>query len=470
MQAVLRGERGYGMDKQRVHFQTSDEKLQKIFDGAETQARKNIRNFDGRRVMIEGGGYQKIWLETQPMGGEMYAKRDMEIGMNNQLLFMEFQREDGRIPGSIALIDGKIVPQFDKFQGFCFPAPALNMYYLGGKDREYLNLLGRTLERFDAYLWRVRDSNGDGCLESWCQYDTGEDNALRYGDAPGPWEKEYPPPSCKVVPMASMDIMSYSYASRETLAKICYICGDDRSELAWTQKAQQIREKIGSYLWNERAGACFDRDKHGQSMKVMIHNNLRCMYWHSFTNRQAQIFVERHLVNPEEFWTKLPLPSVAVNDPLFRNIRQNNWSGQVEALTYQRAIRALENYGYHGLLRILGQKFLDAVSEQCIFVQQFDPFTGTPSVTGREGYGPAILAVLEYISRIYGVHIEGETIFWGCPNDGTEAVYEQEWNGNAYRLAHSRKESRGYINGKQIFTVKDQNHIRVTTDLYGQVL
>jgi hypothetical protein len=32
-----------------------------------------------------------IWLETQPMGGEMYAKRNMEAGLNNQLLFMENQ-------------------------------------------------------------------------------------------------------------------------------------------------------------------------------------------------------------------------------------------------------------------------------------------------------------------------------------------------------------------------------------------
>mgnify|MGYP003410230635 CR=1 FL=1 len=62
----------------------------------------------------------------------MYAKRNMEAALNNQLLFMETAREDGRIPGSIAMIDGVLTPQFNKFQGFCFPAPALNMYYLMG--------------------------------------------------------------------------------------------------------------------------------------------------------------------------------------------------------------------------------------------------------------------------------------------------------------------------------------------------
>ena len=103
-----------------VSFQTSCGLLQKLVDTAERKSRENLKQFGGRLVLIEGGGYEKIWLETQPMGGEMYAKRNLEAGINNQLLFMENQRADGRIPGSVACEDGKIIPQFNKFQGFCF--------------------------------------------------------------------------------------------------------------------------------------------------------------------------------------------------------------------------------------------------------------------------------------------------------------------------------------------------------------
>ena len=70
-------------------------------------------------------------------------------------------------------------------------------------------------------------------------------------------------------------------------------------------------------------------------------------------------------MNPQEFWTKMPLPSVAANDPLFRNVTTNNWSGQAEALTYQRAIRALENYGMYELIPQLGQKLMQAIGPQC---------------------------------------------------------------------------------------------------------
>ena len=110
-----------------VHFQTSDALLAKLVSEAERKSLSNIKDFDGRKVLIEGGGYEKIWLETQPMGGEMYAKRNMEVGINNQLLFMEHAREDGRIPGSIAMIDGKRVAQFirkNSFLSIHFVTPA----------------------------------------------------------------------------------------------------------------------------------------------------------------------------------------------------------------------------------------------------------------------------------------------------------------------------------------------------------
>jgi len=455
----------------RVRFQTSDTLLQKLVDTAEEKCLENRKDFSGRTVLIEGGGYEKIWLETQPMGGEMYAKRDMETALNNQLLFMEYAREDGRLPGSIALLDGVITPQFNKFQGFCFPAPALNLYYLMGEDAAYLDLLYRTLERFDAYLWQVRDSDGDGCLETWCKYDTGEDHAMRYGDAPDAWSEEVPPKGCAVVPMASIDIMSFSYSARETLAELCCILKKPDWESAWRRKADEVKEKIRTYLWSEEKGICLDRDKNHRVMPVLTHNTLRAMYWHSLSQPMADRFVKEHLLNPQEFWTKMPLPSVAVSDPMFRNITTNNWSGQAEALTYQRAIRALELYGYDWIQPLLGKKLFEAIGEDCIFVQQYDPFTMAPSKVCLEGeqdaYGPALLSVLEYTARMYGVHIERNEVFWGGVS-GTECIYEQEWGDRCYRIENTGNGVTGYVNGVQKFTAPADT--KVITDWNGTVL
>lgn len=454
-----------------VTFQTSDTLLQKLVNTAVMKSQKNLKDFAGQTVLIEGGGYEKIWLETQPMGGEMYAKRNINAGLNNNLLFMECQREDGKIPGSIAMIEGVLTPQFNKFQGFCFPAPALNMFYLAGKDMQYLELLYSTLERFDAYLWKVRDSDNDGCLETWCKYDTGEDHAMRYGDAPDAWEEEVPPKGCQAVPIASIDIMSFSYSARETLAEISRIRKDDGMFEFWIKKAKEVQKKIRDYLWSKERGACLDRDKNHKVMPVMMHNSLRAMYWNSLMPDMAERFVNDHLLNPDEFWTNMPLPSVAINDPLFRNVTTNNWSGQVEALTYQRAIRAMDNYGYEWILPRLGRKLFEAIGEQCVFVQQYDPFTMKPSLVSLEGeqdaYGPAMLSVLEYTARMYGVHIERECLYWGTVG-GQESTYEQIWGERTFRIENTADGAVAYVDGHRKW--KAGANLKVITNLEGDIL
>lgn len=461
-----------GLPETKVVFETQDPLVGRLMAQAEEKCRTNLKDFGGRRVLVEGGGYEKIWLETQPMGGAMYAVRDLEAGLNNCLLFMEHQRDDGRIPGSIAVIDGVVTPQFNKFQGFCFPDPALDLYYLMGKDPDYLELLRSTLRRFDEYLWRVRDSDGDGCLESWCKYDTGEDHAMRYADAPDGWEEETPPQGRQAVPIASMDVMSFSCSARQTLAEIARLCHQPEEAARWEQKAQEVRDKIRTYLWDDVRGACFDRDRSHQMMPVLTHNTLRCMYWKSISPAMADRFVQEHLCNPQEFWTTMPLPSVAVNDPLFRNVTTNNWSGQAEALTYQRAIRALENYGRYELIPLLGRKLMEAVGPECRFVQQYDPFTAAPSLICEPGqppqdcYGPAMLSVMEYVARMYGISICREELVWGsCP--GVACRFAQHWNGHLWQLENDGTRVEATVDGKPVFTAG--TGLRITTDLQGRV-
>lgn len=467
----------------RVKFKTNNESLQRLYDTAEAKCLGNLRLFGDRQVLVEGGGYEKIWLETQPMGGEMYAKRNMTAALNNQLFFMETQREDGRMAGSIQCMpDGSIEPQFNKFQGFCFPWHALNMYYWLGEDREYLDRLARSLEQFDGYLWRTRDSNGDGCLESFCVYDTGEDNALRYGDAPVYCTADYPPEGSSVVPMASMDIMSFSYAARDTLAQISRIRSDGREE-EWRKGADDVAKAIKELLWDEEKGACFDKDKFGNIMPVLTHNNLRCMYWGSFDKEMAERFVSEHLLNEAEFWTNLPLPSVAVNDPLFRNAPENNWSGQPEGLTYQRALLALERYGFEPVVTRLGKKLFDAViNGGYVFTQQFDPFTAEPSRVGmishevlppdsdeefQDSYGPTLLAVLEYIAHIWGVHMNMGQL-WFSLGSGHSYEYEQQWGEHIYRIESDGETARVFFDGVEKF--RHACGVRLITDLEGELI
>lgn len=232
----------------------------------------------------------------------------------------------------------------------------------------------------------------------------------------------------------------------------------------WSQPVYLNSIGFDPSLLHDTDGKCY--------LVNMIHNTLRCMYWHSLPDALAERFVKEHLLNPQEFWTKMPLPSVAANDPLFRNVTTNNWSGQAEALTYQRAIRALENYGMYELIPQLGQKLMQAIGPQCRFVQQYDPFTGEPSVICEPGqppqdaYGPAMLSVLEYTARMYGVSLVRDTVVWGtCP---LECRYTQALNGRSWEIVNSGHEAEAFVDGRKVFTAGPG--LRITTDLDGNIL
>lgn len=455
-----------------VQFHTDSATLQRLYDEAVCTCRKNLKILGDDAVLVEGGAYQRIWVETQPMGGEMYAKHNMAVALNNQLLFMCHQREDGRLPGTIGTnAEGLADPRFSTLQGFCFPWPALNMYYWLGEDREFLDRLADMLERYDAYLWRTRDSDGDGILESFCQTDTGEDHAARFGDAPFLYPHDTPPEGYVIVPMASMDLMSYSYTARDILCEISKIRGDGNEE-KWRCAADEVAAVIREKLWDESRGACFDRDKNGNTVDVLCHNNLRCMYFGSFSQEMADRFVNEHLLNPEEFWTALPLPSVAANDLMFRNINGNNWSGQCQGLTYQRAILALERYGYEKIVTSLGKKLFDAVANCGYkFPQQFNPFTGEIGFDAdkpfEDGYGPTALSVLEYIAHIWGVTMVRGKI-WFSLGTGEPYTYEQGWNGHRYRIESDGKTAAVLVDGCEKFRTACGK--RVITDREGNVL
>jgi hypothetical protein len=461
-----------------VSFQTSDAQLQQLFNAAEATEKANIYQFTPTmKILVEGGGYGNAWIETQPMGGEMYAKRNLEVALNNQMIFILNQRADGRLPGM--MVRGNQTtparPDYEMLQGYCFPDPAWKMYFWCGKDRGYLLKLYAALEAHDNYLWRTRNPKGDGLLETWCIWDTGEDYSTRYTTrgAHKSWPSDSPPTG-KYMPFASMDVMSYSYAGRATMAKIAHELADGREDY-WRQQAEDVRQKLIKGLWDSARHACFDHDCNGNPLPELIHNNLRAMYHGIFTQEMADEFIRYHLLNPDEFWTPMPLPSIAVHEALFRNIAGNNWSGQPEGLTYQRAIRALENYGHFAEVTLLGRKLIAAVGPEGNFSVQFDPFTdpftGKPGNPNQRSYGPTILATLEYCSLMNGINLDVEhgQVWWsGLADGGENYTYTQRWNDRTWTLTCDYGEFTAQLNGSEVFSCTAG--VRVVTDLDGKVI
>lgn len=482
----------YRFSPSGVKMQTDDAALQHLFDRCETLAKGNIRRFGARRVLQEGAKYHGVWLETQPMGGEMYAVRDVEIALNNVLIFMECQRRDGRMPGMITYRmpwDGLSV-HMDWMQGDFFTIPAYKLSFRVGQDKAYLQRLYTALRDFDEYLWSCRDSDGDGCLESWCTWDTGDDNSTRYlvnrvhPSENGAWNGETAPVSDGGLPFESAEYMAYSYAQRETLSKICALL-ENGEEAMWREKAQQVRETFIQKLWDTQRHFAFDRNGRNEKIDSVSQLNIKCMYQGIFTQEMADDFVREHVMNRAAFFTPLPMPSIAADDPLFyvnhacnnlgallnvveeiihADAQDNSWSGPVQGLTLQRTLRALTRYGHLAETALIGRKWTENLMRTDAFVQQYNPFTGEPA-KAEDGYGPTVLATLGYIAWLYGISVDEDVLSWGACSGVETLTYVQQLDGHEYVLRRRAGFVWAEVDGAEAFSFTPG--VLVRSDLRG---
>ena len=480
----------YPITKTGVTVTTEDASLSALLTKALALCEENKSVFGGIPVLREGGKYNGVWLETQPMGGEMFAAHDAVTALGNHLIFMKYQRRDGKLPGMISCSYPwrGVTPHHDWMQGDFFSRSALRMSYLIGHDRGYLTLLSETLREFDSYLWANRDTDGDGCLESFCVWDTGDDNNTRLlshgisAHEHGCVQSEEAPTDAGDLPFESAEYMAYSYAQRSVLAEISDLLGTEEGDL-WRERAEAVRRRFIEYLWDADRAAAYDRDKHNERMYVLSLANIKCMYQGIFTDEMADAFIERHLMNSEEFFTPLPLPNIAANDSCFflddarnnftpemrerirplcaKDMADNSWGGPVQGLCHQRVIDALLNYRHHAELTVIARRWLSNAVRVGAFPQQYDPFTGD-CCPGMDGYGPAILATLEYTVHLLGIDYASGHFTLSNGSEEADSSYTQHIFGSDYTLIRHGGTATLKKDGEEILSFR--GGVRIITD------
>ena len=95
------------------------------------------------------------------------------------------------------------------------------------------------------------------------------------------------------------------------------------------------------------------------------------------TKNEAKELVEKHLLNPKEFWTKYKIPTVSIDDPSFDP--EGFWRGPVWIATNWFIYKGLKNYGFNDIAEQIKESSI-ALIEKSGFREYFNPNTG-------EGFG-----------------------------------------------------------------------------------
>ncbi len=393
---------------------TDNEKIQQKYDAALKGLKKNTRTLHHfeQPVLIEGGIYPGIWLECGPLESTIYGMYEPDIALASHRIFFKHQREDGYFhttvfkdrllaPGQIQMV----VP---------IAATALETA-LQTNDEGFIHEAYHSCRRWDEWLSRHRNTRGTGLCELFCAWDTGHDHSPRLKGIP----HDCPERDARIcnreaaLPYLAPDLSASVYGGRLALAEMALLLNRKNEADMWREKAEEIRKAILAYCFDPEDLFFYDLDNNNRFVRVKGDVLTRVLGEHVVDRNLFDEIFETHILNADEFWTPYPLPSIAANDTAFDgNFRHNAWAGASQALTALRAPRWFEYYQKPAHLVHLMKTWVKSLTENSGFKQQINPWTGESFES--EGYSPAMCVLLEFVSRLYGIRYENDTVIWNC--------------------------------------------------------
>jgi neutral trehalase len=143
--------------------------------------------------------------------------------------------------------------------------------------------------------------------------------------------------------LAAIDLSSYMALQNETLARMAEALDLPDEAAEFKNKGEELNRLVNDLLWDEGSGLYYDRDmKKNELIKIKTIAGLVPLFCGVPDPERARKLRD-HVMDPAEFNTPMPLPSVARNDPAFE---KDMWRGPVWINTSYMVILGLERYGF----------------------------------------------------------------------------------------------------------------------------
>ena len=398
-------------------YKTGNARWQAAYDKALGVLAANVQVVPrySKPVLIEGASYAGIWQECGPHEALVYRKFRPDVARNSHMCFFELQRADGQFPANNKAAE----TGFGQIQMVVpIAATAWELANATGDD-ELLNTAYTACSMWDAWLTKYRNTRGTGLTEGFCTYDTGHDNSPRWAgiDPQCPNKDAKNVPQNPGLPRLCPDLSATTFGARMALAQMASQLGKDMDADQWQSSAEDVRKAMLNRLYVAEEAAFYDLDANNRFVKVRSDILSRVCGEHVPDQALFDTLWSRQIHNPHAFWSAVPLPSVALDDPQFvRGTPANSWGGAAQALTALRAGRWFDHYGRSAEFSVMMNKWCEALQADMGFRQQLDPATGqfTP---GDGGYSPAALVMMDYTWRLAGITEDEDGVQWNVRPD-----------------------------------------------------
>lgn len=309
-----------------------------------------------------------------------------EYIVNALRLFLEFQKENGFIPRHIYIGEEEEIPNAWRLfenEEHCKPFLCQIVLLISRIKGTSSWLTLEELEKLIKYLnywFSACDRDGNGLSEWNSAPHSGADTQF---ERIGIWRSCF----CEGV-----DLNCYLYRECLAAAELCKNYGFERYVNFFYEKANNYKDKIQKFLWDNYDGFFYDRDiRTGRSIRIKSASAFIPLWAGIATEEQAYLLVEKHLKNEGEFWTSFPIPSYARLQPSYSQLyipasgtdpaytlRKGhcNWCGGMWPHWEYFIVHGLENYGYHREALYIANKFFEVSINNPSLYEWYNAETG----------------------------------------------------------------------------------------------
>jgi glycogen debranching enzyme len=241
------------------------------------------------------------------------------------------------------------------------------------------------------------DDNSRGTLQG-ARFESGLDNSPMYDDVPFDQKSGH-------MMLADVGLMGLYVADCDALALIATELGKVSESQELTGRAARYRAKLAT-LWDEKMGIFLNKDLvTGQLSTRLSPTNFYPLLAQAATQQQADRMVREHLENPAEFDGEFVLPSIARNDPAFKD--QEYWRGRIWGPMNYLVYLGLSHYNEPAARRQLAEKslnlFLQEWTKNGHVHENYNAITGEGddvSSSDRFYHWGALLGFMTYLEKM----------------------------------------------------------------------
>jgi glycogen debranching enzyme len=235
----------------------------------------------------------------------------------------------------------------------------------------------------------------------------------------------------------------------DNLAGMCAILGEKKKAGEYRKKAAELAERINRYMWDEETGLYYDVDTASVRTSWITSATFWPMLAGISSPGQTARLVDA-IKDEQLFWRRLPLPSLAANQPYYDKCGCY-WRGGVWAPTTYMTVKGLQYNGYDGLANVIARRNMDAmyrVYESTGTIWELyspDMYMPATDATGIRMVKPdfvgwsGLVPISMFIENIIGIRADAcdSVVVWNSSSDKRHGIEGLRFGGITTSLVKS---------------------------------